>query len=132
MARPWEIKTGDAVDVLRTMEPGSVQCVVTSPPYWGLRDYGIDGQLGLESTPGEYVEKIVTVLDPFNGAGTTGVVALRLGRRYVGIELNPEYVALAERRLIDEQGRLGTLAPEDVADIEGPLQFGLLDGEADR
>ena len=34
---------------------GTVQCVVTSPPYWGLRDYGIDGQLGLEKTPEEYV-----------------------------------------------------------------------------
>lgn len=39
------------------------------------------------------------VLDPFNGAGTTGLVALELGRRYVGIELNPEYVAMTERRL---------------------------------
>jgi DNA modification methylase len=36
----WEIRTGSALDVLRTMEPESVQCVVTSPPYWGLRDYG--------------------------------------------------------------------------------------------
>jgi DNA modification methylase len=40
-----------------------------------------------------------TVLDPFNGAGTTGAVALKLRRRYVGIELNPKYVTLAERRL---------------------------------
>lgn len=39
------------------------------------------------------------VLDPFNGAGTTGLVALQLGRRYLGIELNPEYVAMTERRL---------------------------------
>ncbi len=39
----------------------SVQCVVTSPPYWGLRDYGIDGQLGLEKTPEEYVGKMVDV-----------------------------------------------------------------------
>jgi DNA modification methylase len=40
-----------------------------------------------------------TVLDPFHGAGTTGVVALELGRRYVGIELNPSYVAMSERRI---------------------------------
>lgn len=39
----------------------SVQCVVTSPPYWGLRDYGVDGQLGLEKTPEEYVANMVTV-----------------------------------------------------------------------
>lgn len=40
-----------------------------------------------------------TVLDPFNGAGTTGVVCVKLGRNYVGTELNPEYVALAEKRI---------------------------------
>jgi len=39
------------------------------------------------------------VLDPFSGSGTTGEVAVRHGRRYVGIELNPEYVAMAEKRI---------------------------------
>src|SRR3990167_6590503 len=39
----------------------SVHCVVTSPPYWGLRDYGIGGQLGLEATPDEYVANMVAV-----------------------------------------------------------------------
>jgi len=42
------------------------------------------------------------VLDPFNGAGTTGLVALRLGRSYIGIELNPEYVAMSERRIRED------------------------------
>jgi DNA modification methylase len=41
-----------------------------------------------------------TVLDPFCGSGTVGVVALRLGRRFVGIELNPEYTGMAERRIM--------------------------------
>ena len=40
-----------------------------------------------------------TILDPFSGSGTTGVVALRHGRRYLGIELNAEYVAMSERRI---------------------------------
>ena len=43
-----------------------------------------------------------TVLDPFNGAGTTGLVALRLGRNYVGIELNPDYVAMSEKRVRED------------------------------
>src|SRR5450759_1737347 len=43
-----------------------------------------------------------TVLDPFSGAGTTGLVASRLGREYIGIELNPEYIALAENRIKDD------------------------------
>ncbi|KKK53269.1 hypothetical protein LCGC14_3096480, partial [marine sediment metagenome] len=52
---------GDALQVLTTLSEKSVQCCVTSPPYWGLRDYGTDGQLGLESTPEEYVAKVVEV-----------------------------------------------------------------------
>lgn len=42
------------------------------------------------------------MLDPFCGAGTTGLVALRHGRRFIGIELNPEYVAIANARIIDD------------------------------
>lgn len=52
------ILTGDCRETLRSLSDGSVQCVVTSPPYWGLRDYGHDGQLGLEATPQEYVALI--------------------------------------------------------------------------
>jgi site-specific DNA-methyltransferase (cytosine-N4-specific) len=47
---------GDALEVLRGMPDESVHCVVTSPPYYGLRDYGVDGQYGLETTPAAYVE----------------------------------------------------------------------------
>ena len=47
---------GDALDVLQQMPDQSVDCCVTSPPYFGLRDYGSEGQYGLESSPGEYVE----------------------------------------------------------------------------
>ena len=52
---------GNALDVLRGLYDGSVNCCVTSPPYWGLRDYGVEGQLGLERTPEEYVAKMVEV-----------------------------------------------------------------------
>ncbi|MFH2075525.1 MAG: DNA methyltransferase, partial [Pseudomonadota bacterium] len=52
---------GDALETLRQLPDGSVQCCVTSPPYWGLRDYGVNGQLGLESTPEAYVAKMVEV-----------------------------------------------------------------------
>jgi DNA modification methylase len=54
-----ELLDGDWVSVLKTMPDNSVHCVITSPPYWGLRDYGVPGQLGLESTPEEYVAKLV-------------------------------------------------------------------------
>jgi len=55
------IINADVIDGLRSLPEKSVHCVVTSPPYWGLRDYGIEGQIGLEPTPEEYLEKMVQV-----------------------------------------------------------------------
>jgi DNA modification methylase len=52
---------GDCIAGLRTLPDASVHCCVTSPPYWGLRDYGHDGQIGLESTPEAYVARMVEV-----------------------------------------------------------------------
>jgi len=52
---------GNTLAVLAGMAAGSVHCVVTSPPYWGLRDYGFEGQIGLEPTPEEFVAKLVAV-----------------------------------------------------------------------
>ena len=52
---------GDCRDVLKTLPAQSVHCCVTSPPYYGLRDYGVDGQIGLEQTPDEYVAELVEV-----------------------------------------------------------------------
>lgn len=58
-----EIILGDALDVLRDLPDESVDCVVTSPPYWGLRDYGMDDQLGLEPHFNEYISKLVAIFD---------------------------------------------------------------------
>jgi DNA modification methylase len=57
----WAVLEGDCLARMATLDAGSVRCCVTSPPYWGLRDYGIDGQIGLEETPAEYVAKMVAV-----------------------------------------------------------------------
>ncbi|HEX6984080.1 MAG TPA: DNA methyltransferase, partial [Planctomycetaceae bacterium] len=57
----WRIIEGDVRDRLHDLADESVQTCVTSPPYWGLRDYGVDGQLGLEATPDEYVANLVDV-----------------------------------------------------------------------
>jgi len=56
-----DLHHGDCREVLRTLPESSVHCVVTSPPYFGLRDYGVDGQIGLEQTPDEYVAEMVKV-----------------------------------------------------------------------
>jgi len=55
------IYCGDCREIMPTLPAESVHCCVTSPPYWGLRDYGVDGQLGLERTPEEYVANLVAV-----------------------------------------------------------------------
>lgn len=56
-----DIKQGDALTVLKTLPDESIDMVLTSPPYYGLRDYGIAGQIGLEPTLGEYLEKMLAV-----------------------------------------------------------------------
>lgn len=55
------IINGDCLTELKNIEDNSVDCCVTSPPYYGLRDYGEDGQIGLEDTPESYIEKLVDV-----------------------------------------------------------------------
>jgi site-specific DNA-methyltransferase (cytosine-N4-specific) len=54
---------GDALTVLRRLPAESIDCVVTSPPYWSLRDYGVKGQHGLEPSPEEYIERLCAVFD---------------------------------------------------------------------
>ena len=79
------IHIGDCHEVLRTLESGSVQCCVTSPPYWGLRDYGVEGQLGLEKTPDEYVAKMVDVFREVRRVlRDDGTLWLNLGDSYAG------------------------------------------------
>jgi DNA modification methylase len=79
------ILEGDALAVLPTLGAGSVQMCVTSPPYWGLRDYGHAGQLGLERTPEEYVARMVAVFaDVRRVLRDDGTLWLNLGDSYAG------------------------------------------------
>lgn len=76
---------GDCRTILPTLEPESVNCVVTSPPYWGLRDYGVDGQLGLEQTPGLFVAQMVEVFGQiWRVLRKDGTLWLNLGDSYSG------------------------------------------------
>ena len=54
-----QILTGDSLGILPTLTKDSIQCCVTSPPYWGLRDYEHPAQIGSESSPEIYVENLV-------------------------------------------------------------------------
>tara|TARA_R100000152_G_C6758523_1_gene182412 strand:+ start:366 stop:1223 length:858 start_codon:yes stop_codon:yes gene_type:complete len=74
---------GDCLNVLPEIQEQSVNCCVTSPPYWGLRDYGAEGQLGLEATPDEYVAKMVeTFAEVRRVLRDDGTVWLNLGDSY--------------------------------------------------
>ncbi len=76
---------GDCLQVLKTLPDQSVQCCVTSPPYFGLRDYGVDGQIGLESTPETYVENLVLVFREVKRVlRDDGVLFLNIGDSYAG------------------------------------------------
>lgn len=75
---------GHDLDVLRTLPDGSVNCVVTSPPYFGLRDYGQDGQRGLEYSPAEYVAGLVEVFAEMRRVlAVDGTAWLNIGDSYV-------------------------------------------------
>ncbi|HLS49345.1 MAG TPA: site-specific DNA-methyltransferase [Actinomycetaceae bacterium] len=80
---------GDALDVLRRMDAGSVDCIVTSPPYYGLRDYGVDGQLGAEASPAEYVENMRALFaEARRVLADDGTLWLNLGDSYSGYHGN--------------------------------------------
>ena len=76
---------GNVLDVLPTLAAGRFQCCVTSPPYWGLRDYGHPDQLGLEATPEEYVARMVEVFREVRRTlRPDGVLWLNVGDCYAG------------------------------------------------
>ncbi len=80
-----QIQIGDSRQLLKAMPADSVHCVVTSPPYWGLRDYGVDGQIGMEDTPEDFV---ATMLNLFREVHRVlrpdGTCWVNLGDSYAG------------------------------------------------
>lgn len=79
----WSLLCGDAVSALQTVESESVNCIITSPPYYCLRDYGVDGQIGLEETVNEYVDALCSVMDEaFRVLKKDGLLFLNLGDTY--------------------------------------------------
>lgn len=80
-----KIYLGNALDVLRTMPNDSIDCCVTSPPYYALRDYGTVSQIGLEETPTKYVEKLTEVfMEVHRVLKPTGTLWVNIGDSYNG------------------------------------------------
>lgn len=79
----WNLICGDAARSLKEIADDSIDCVITSPPYFWLRDYGVAGQIGMENSVGEYVEALLGVFDEvFRVLSPTGTVFLNLGDTY--------------------------------------------------
>lgn len=80
-----KVYLGDALETVRTFPDESINCVVTSPPYYGLRDYGVDGQIGLEESPEEYISKLVDLFREIRRVlKKDGTIWVNLGDSYAG------------------------------------------------
>lgn len=126
------IHIGDWVECLRQLPSESVHCCVTSPPYWGLRDYDVPGQLGLEKTPEEYVAKIVAGFrEVYRVLRDDGTLWLNLGDTYnfgksrSALSCRGGYEALfAESDKISRK-RTGQLKVKDLIGIPWRVAFAL-------
>lgn len=114
---------GDCLEVLSTLPDGSVNCCITSPPYWGLRDYGVEGQFGLEKTPEEYVGKMVAVFREVRRVlKDDGTLWLNLGDSYANQKSGDTYSGFNDRyfgRETDGGKQSQTVANADI----GKLSF---------
>ncbi|MBN7332418.1 DNA-methyltransferase [Mycobacteroides abscessus] len=112
---------GDALDVAKALPAGGADCIVTSPPYFGLRDYGEPGQYGLEDSPAEYVENMRALFAELRRVLTDdGTLWLNLGDSYAGSWGNqghdPKHADLhvkyrAAEALPDKRSRAGSIGP---------------------
>ena len=133
--RHFSIIPGDCLTILRSMPDESVNCCVTSPPYWGLRDYGHEGQIGLERTPEEYVQRIVEVFREVRRVlKPDGTLWLNLGDSYTSggrKERDPGqskiHPAFEGERFADglRPGTPSGLKPKDLVGIPWRVAFAL-------
>jgi site-specific DNA-methyltransferase (adenine-specific) len=136
MATKQRIIPGDCIAGLRTLPDASVHCCVTSPPYWGLRDYGHDGQIGLEATPDAYVARMVEVFREVRRVLLDdGTCWVNLGDSYAAGGLSRHGYDEERRKTtenlvgtIPPQGRAPTppgLKPKDLVGIPWRVAFAL-------
>jgi DNA modification methylase len=129
------ILKGDCREVLRTLPDESVHCVVTSPPYFGLRDYGVAGQIGLEDSPDDFVDELVAVFQEVRRVlRTDGTCWVNLGDSYASSPSGPmKSSGLQGGKATQQTFRLATahksvplgLKPKDLIGIPWRVAFAL-------
>ena len=124
---------GDSLDILRTLPDQSVDCCVTSPPYFGLRDYGTEGQYGLEASPAEYVETMRALFAEVRRVlADDGTLWLNLGDTYYsgkGAAVGPDKKQPARRGYIRPVDKSGAdwAKPKSLLGIPWRVAFALQD-----
>jgi DNA modification methylase len=135
-----QILIGDALEQLRTLPAQSVHTCVTSPPYYGLRDYGVDGQIGLEQTPAEFIDRLVAVFAEVRRVlRDDGTCWVNMGDSYagswgahgrddmgLGISALSQRQAMASQRKEKKVKQLGW-KPKDLMGMPWRLAFALQD-----
>lgn len=115
---------GNAPDVLRRLPSESVHCCVTSPPYWGLRDYGAEGQLGLEPTPEEHVAAVVAVFEEVRRVlRSDGTLWLNYGDSYATQRNDHDWLGSGASAKKGWHG--GDLKPKDLVGMPWRVAFAL-------
>ena len=135
-----KILQGNCLDVLPTLDAASAHCCVTSPPYWGLRDYGVDSQIGMEPTPEEYVVNMVAVFREVKRVlRDDGTLWLNLGDVYFAgnwsdksdarrdrfSKLQQHNTASCVHGAPHRQGPIAGLKPKDLVGIPWRVAFAL-------
>lgn len=130
-----QILQGDCRDVLRTLPDESVHCCVTSPPYWGLRDYGVDGQIGLEESLHDFVGQMVGVFREVRRVlRKDGTCWVNLGDSYAGARGGAQGTSgqLADRSVAKSQCRERGFAltapeikPKEICGVPWRVAFAL-------
>jgi len=128
----YEIKIGDSLEVLKTMDDESVHCCVTSPPYWALRNYDHPDQLGQEPTPEEYVDNLVAIMqEVYRVLRSDGTLWLNLGDSYVGSGAKGKYTDPKNKKGRNGQqdkannNKVKGLKPKDMVGIPWRVAFAL-------
>ena len=123
------IINGNSLEVLKSLPDNSIDCCVTSPPYYALRDYGCDGQIGLEETPEKYIERLCEVFSEVRRVLTPqGTLWLNIGDSYNGNKVgNTEVV---KNKKVSESNDFhkklwGGAKPKDLIGIPWMLAFAL-------
>ena len=124
-----EVLIGDCLQTLKELPDTSIHCCITSPPYFGLRDYGHDNQIGLEKTPEEYVQKMVEVFREVKRVlRDDGTLWLNIGDSYAGSGKGGQSAEKRSKGWQPEYGNKGAaygLKPKDLIGIPWMLAFAL-------